>query len=81
MSRLEVKKFHQYELGNYDFVRLLTRSRLAWEYLRRNQNYHSDWLHWAPGRPIPIALCDGTELFRLRRRHLHAETWGLCMFR
>ncbi len=29
-------------LSDYDHVRLLTRSRVAWEYLRRNPEYRTD---------------------------------------
>lgn len=65
----------------YDHVRFLTRSRLAWEYLRRNEDYRRDWRISAAGRPRPIALTTGTTLIRLRRRFLRAEAWGLCSFR
>ena len=68
-------------LSDYDYVRFLTRSRMAWEYLRRNSDYQSDWRSSAPGRPQPTQLIDGTVLLRARRRFMHAETWGLCTFR
>ena len=68
-------------LGAYDHVRLLTRSRVAWEYLRRNSEYRSDWRISAPGHPQPIPLTGGTVLLRARRRFLRAEAWGLCTFR
>ncbi|MEQ8694822.1 MAG: hypothetical protein RIC85_05870 [Gammaproteobacteria bacterium] len=68
-------------LSDYDHVRLLTRSRVAWEYLRRNREYVIDWHLSAPGRPQPIRLTDETILLRARRRFLHAEAWGLCTFR
>ena len=68
-------------LYDYDHVRLLTRSRVAWEYLRRNSEYQRDWRTSAPGRPQPIPLTDGTVLLRARRRFLRAEAWGLCTFR
>jgi len=69
------------QLSDYDYVRLLTRSRVAWEYLRRNPDYRSDWRTSAPGRPRPIHLTDDTVLLRARRRFLRAEAWGLCTFR
>ena len=68
-------------LSDYDHVRLLTRSRVAWEYLRRNPEYRTDWCISAPGRPRPIYLTDGTVLLRARRRFLRAEAWGLYTFR
>lgn len=68
-------------IADYDHIRMLTRSRLAWEYLRRNPDYCRDWLLSAPGRPRHISLADGSTLYRARRRYLHAEAWGLCSFR
>lgn len=65
----------------YDFVRLLTRSRVAWEYLRRNPDYRRDWRASAPGRATPLPLTDNITLLRLRRRFARAESWGLCSFR
>ena len=69
------------QLNRYDHVRLLTRSRLAWEYLRRNPDYRQDWRLSTPGRLPPIRLIDGTTLLRMRRRLLRAEGWGLYSFR
>jgi len=68
-------------LDDYDFVRLLTRSRLAWEYLRRNGAYRRAWRLSAAGRPRPIRLLREATLLRVRRRFRCAETWGLCIFR
>lgn len=68
-------------LSDYDHVRMLTRSRVAWEYLRRNSEYQTDWRISAPGRPHPIHLTDDTVLLRARRRFLRAEAWGLYTFR
>lgn len=69
------------DLRAYDYVRLLTRSRIAWEYLRRNPDYRRDWRLSAPGRAIPVRLTNDTTLLRLRRRFRRAEVWGLCSFR
>jgi len=68
-------------LSDYDYVRFLTRSRVAWEYLRRNPEFRRDWRISAPGRPPAIHLTDGTVLLRARRCFLRAEAWGLCTFR
>lgn len=68
-------------LSDYDHLRLLARSRVAWEYLRRNPEYQSDWRSSVPGRPRPVPLTDGTILLRARRRFLRAEAWGLYTFR
>ncbi|GAK33924.1 hypothetical protein JCM17846_32780 [Iodidimonas nitroreducens] len=68
-------------LGDYDYVQLLTRSRVAWEYLRRNRDYHRDWRLSKSGQPIPVRLRNDTTLLRARRRFVRAEAWGLCTFR
>lgn len=68
-------------LSDYDYVSFLSRSRVAWEYLRRNPDYRGDWRSSAPGRPEPTHLVDGTVLVRTRRRFLRAESWGLYTFR
>lgn len=52
----------------------------AWEFLRRNPDYHRDWLGAVP-RVLPIlTLHDGTRFLRLRRRYPRAEAWGLFAF-
>ena len=68
-------------LSDYDYVRFLTRSQLAWEYLRRNREYRHDWRLAFPRKPQNITLSDGTEVVRLRCRHWRAEAWGLRLFR
>lgn len=68
-------------LDDYDHIRLLPRSRLAWEYLRRNPDYRRDWRIWAAGRPRAVRLTTGTSLIRARRRFRRAEGWGLLFFR
>jgi len=73
--------FGALNLRAYDYVRLLTRSRLAWEYLRRNLDYRRDWRISTPGRAISVRLANDTTLLRVRRRFQRAETWGLCTFR
>jgi len=68
-------------LKDYDFVRFLTRSRVAWEYLRRNPHYRREWRISFVGRSKPVDLVGGTILLRARRRVKRAEVWGLHMFR
>ena len=65
----------------YGYTRFLTRSRWAWEFVRRNAAYVRDWRLSAPGRPRPIALTTATLLYRLRRTYQAAERWRLCTFR
>ena len=82
MAAIQNSPIHgESRLNRYDHVRLLTRSRLAWEYLRRNPHYRYDWRISKPGRLQPIRLTDGTRLLRMRRRLLRAEDWGLYSFR
>jgi hypothetical protein len=68
-------------LAAYGYTKHLTRSRWAWEFLRRNEDYRRDWRLSAPGRPRPIILTTATRLYRLRRRYRQAEQWRLCTFR
>jgi len=53
---------------------------LAWEFLRRNEDYVADWRRSVPRRLPLITLRDGTKLLRLRRRFPRAEQWGLYAF-
>jgi hypothetical protein len=52
----------------------------AWEFLRRNPDYHADWRCSVPRHQPLITLNDGTRLLRLRRRFPRAEQWGLYAF-
>jgi len=65
----------------YDYTSVLSRSRWAWEYARRNQNYQKDWRTNQAGKLRPIHLKTGAKLTRLRRCFPQAEAWGLCTFR
>jgi len=67
-------------LEDYEYLRFLTPSRLAWEYLRRNSEYCRDWRISTPGRPQPRLLKTGVTLLQARRRFLTAEAWGLWLF-
>jgi hypothetical protein len=52
----------------------------AWEFLRRNPDYASDWRASVPRHLPCVTLSDGTKLLRLRRRYPRAERWGLYAF-
>lgn len=58
----------------------LDMSDWAWEFLRRNPAYRSDWRASIPRRLPIVTLRDGTRLLRLRRRYPRAERWGLFAF-
>lgn len=67
-------------LDDYAYTRALDRPGWAWEFLRRNQGYRRDWRLCQAGLPNPIRHTSGAVYFRLRRRFLRAEVWGLVMF-
>lgn len=69
------------QLSDYDYVRTLTRSRIAWEYLRRHPDYGRDWRTCIRERPRKFMLKDGTVMLQARRSSRRAEAWGLCTFR
>jgi len=52
----------------------------AWEFLRRNPAYRTDWRAAVPRRLPHVTLNDGTQMLRLRRRYPRAEQWGLYAF-
>ncbi|XIA62015.1 DNA -binding domain-containing protein [Bradyrhizobium sp. TZ2] len=52
----------------------------AWEFLRRNPDYRTDWRSAVPRRLPHVTLSDGTQMLRLRRRYPRAEQWGLYAF-
>lgn len=56
------------------------RSDWAWEFLRRNTSYESDWRDAPSRNSHALMLSDGTILLRLRRRYARAEKWGLFAF-
>ena len=59
--------------SDYNYIRLLTRSQMAWEYLRRNPDYRRDWRFSAPGRPSPIHWLENRFMCspRARRYQFH----------
>lgn len=75
------QKPHAQQLSDYCYVKYLSRSQIAWEYLRRNPVYQNDWRISFAGYCKPTRLTDGTILLRVRRRFMRAEKWGLRIFR
>lgn len=67
-------------LSDYDDVLTLTRSGIAWEYLRRHPDYRRDWRASAREVERQIRLSDGTIVIRVSRRSKRAEAWGLYTF-
>ena len=67
-------------LDRYDYTRTLSRSRWAWEFLRRNQDFLEEAaLHGADKVSVRTA-CHGITLIRPRIDQMAAERWGLAFF-
>jgi hypothetical protein len=67
-------------LDDYAYTRRLDHAGWAWEFLRRNEDYHYDFRTNRAGHPVPIKHASGAIVLRLRRRVLAAERWGLHCF-
>jgi hypothetical protein len=67
-------------LDDYAYTRGLDGPGWAWEFLRRNEEYQHDFRINRAGHPIPIKHTSGAVVFRLRRRVLASEKWGLHCF-
>ena len=67
-------------LEDYAYAAGLNRHGWAWEFLRRNTDYQRDFRINRAGTPVPVKHKSGAVYFRLRRRVLAAERWGLIMF-
>jgi hypothetical protein len=67
-------------LDDYAYTRGLDHTGLAWEFLRRNEDYQRDARINRAGHPVPIKHASGAIVLRLRRRVLAAERWGLHCF-
>ncbi len=67
-------------LSDYAYTRELAITGWAWEYLRRNKAYQCDVRLNRASHPVAIPHVSGATLFRLRRRLLVAEHWGLTFF-
>jgi hypothetical protein len=67
-------------LEDYAYTRELDRTGWAWEFLRRNEDYKRAYRMNRAGHPIATQHVSGATLYRLRRRFLSAETWGLEIF-
>ena len=67
-------------LQDYAYAAGLDRPGWAWEFLRRNADYQPDFRTNKAGTPTAIKHVSGTVYYRLRRKFLAAERWGLVMF-
>ena len=67
--------------GAYDYALTLSRSDLAWEFLRRNPAYQRACQLHRKGLPHVRRLKNGLQFVRKRNSATSALAWGLCSFR
>ena len=67
-------------LEDYAYAECLDRHGWAWEFLRLNPDYQRDFRTNKAGTPTAIKHHSGAVYYRLRRKFLAAERWGLMMF-
>ena len=66
-------------LEDYAYATGLDRPGWAWEFLRLNPDYQRDFRTNKAGTPTAIKHHSGAVYYRLRRKFLAAERWGLMM--
>lgn len=66
--------------GSLAYTLNFTKSRWAWEFLRRNRAYQNDHERHRDGALSVRKADDGTVLLKLRRPEPAAEQWGLHFF-
>ncbi|MAB11807.1 DUF2285 domain-containing protein [Hyphomonas sp.] len=67
-------------LDRYDYTRTLSRSRWAWEFLRRNEEFLTEAMLHGPDEVSVRTACHGITLVRPRTDQMAAERWGLAFF-
>jgi len=67
-------------LDRYDYARTLSRSRWAWEFLRRNEDFVAEAALHGTGEISVRTACHGITLIRPRIDQMAAERWGLAFF-
>ncbi len=67
-------------LDRYDYTRTLSRSRWAWEFLRRNEEFLAEAALHGPDEVSVRTACHGITLIRPRTDQMAAERWGLAFF-
>ena len=68
------------DVSSYDYLRQMSFSTLAWEFLRRNLNYQRDWRLHRTVAPRFLTSGEGVTFRILHRRFRCAEAWGLRVF-
>ena len=67
-------------LDRYDYTRTLSRSRWAWEFLRRDEEFLEEAALHGTGEISVRTACHGITLIRPRTDQMAAERWGLAFF-
>ncbi|WP_065383082.1 DNA -binding domain-containing protein [Hyphomonas sp. ND6WE1B] len=67
-------------LERYEYTRTLSRSRWAWEFLRRNEDFLAEARLHGPEEVSVRQACHGITLVRPRMDQMAAERWGLAFF-
>lgn len=67
-------------LERYEYTRTLSRSRWAWEFLRRNEDFLAEAARHGPDEISVRTACHGITLIRPRTDQMAAERWGLAFF-
>lgn len=68
------------ELPGYTYTSRLSRSRWAWEFLRRNEGFLEAAARHDPSEISRRPACNGITLVRPRQAQLEAERWGVAFF-
>jgi Uncharacterized conserved protein (DUF2285)/Family of unknown function (DUF6499) len=67
-------------LDDYAYTKGLDGPGWAWEFLRRNEKFLRDFRLNRAGHPTATLHVSGATVFRLRRKFVAAEKWGLSFF-
>nr|WP_321358932.1 DUF2285 domain-containing protein [uncultured Hyphomonas sp.] len=71
---------HDPVLSRYDYTARLSRSRWAWEFLRRNQDFRDDAARHGSEEISRKRACRSIEIIRPRCDQTEASRWGLAFF-
>lgn len=70
----------QIQVEAYAYTHALSRSRWAWEFLRRNPDFLKDVAREPPGTVSVRPACPNTILIKPRTDQTAADRWGLAFF-
>ncbi len=66
--------------SDYAYTDGLTDSDWAWEFLRRNPAYRTDYIESRAQTAKAVVHASGIRIYRARGYHLNARKWGLAVF-